>query len=152
MIDKSKYQREYYYRHREKILAKLKNRYHNDELFRQSIKENIKKYVKKKSMEKKLLKEKLKEERKIWKKFNINGEIVQCCRIGYIAKQIGRTSQTLRLWEKNGYINKALTYKNHRYYTRHQAELIINCWNKSNGDLEKFFSCVRINWYNKKGD
>lgn len=148
MIDKNKYQKDYYYRNRDKILHKLRNRYHNDEIFRESIKENIKKYVKKKSMEKKLIKEKMKQEKKIWKKFNIDGKIVECCRIGYVAKQIGRTSQTLRLWEKNGYINKALTYKGHRYYTRHQAELIINSWNKYSPDLEKFFISVRNNWFN----
>lgn len=147
MTDKNKYQKQYYYRNRDKILKKLKNRYHNDEIFRESIKANIKKYVKKKSMEKKLLKEKMKQEKKIWKKFNINGAIVECCRIGFVAKQINRTSQTLRLWEKNGYINKALTYKKHRYYTRSQAELIIKAWNMYGTDLEKFFTYIRNNWF-----
>lgn len=137
----------YYYRNRDKILEKRKERYKNDDIFKTSVIETIKKYRQKKSEIRKKIKEKAKEKSKNWRKFKINGEIIEFCKPSYLAKSIGRTVQTIRLWEKNGFIPKSVKYRGIRYYSKYQYDLIVDLWNKyGEKNLYKFFNEVNSNW------
>lgn len=137
----------YYYRNKEKILQRRKERYANDELFRERTKELASISNKKRSELKKLMKNSEKLRKKYWRKFKVNNEVIEFCRINYLAKNINRTTQTVRLWEKSGLLPKAIIYKNNRYYSQYQFELIIKMWEKyGEEDLYKFFNEVRKNW------
>lgn len=137
----------YYYRNREKILQKKKERYINDNLYRERVKELSTESNKRRNELKKLMKNSEKLRKKYWRKFNVKGEVIEFCRINYLAKNIGRTTQTVRLWEKSGMLPKAVIYKNNRYYSKYQFELIVKFWEKyGKEDLYKFFNEVRKNW------
>lgn len=143
----------YYYKNREKILAQRRERYHNDILYKQSVYENIKKSYDKKAEKKRLEKDYRKFKKKYWKVFKINGEPIEFCRITLLAKQIKRSQQTIRVWEKNGLLPKALKVRNMRYYSEYQYNLILKMWNLyGENDLYRFFNEVRKNWRLKDGN
>lgn len=145
----------YYERNKEKIKEKQKRRYASDPLFREEHKKKVVNYNKRRAQEKKELKSKLPPNyKKAWKKFNINGVITECCRIGYLGKTIGRSSQTIVKWEREGKFPKTIIYNKIRYYTKAHYDLIRLTFTKYNSkeagyNLELFFREVFEKW-NKK--
>lgn len=136
----------YYSRNREKILKRNKLQYRADRSVRESQVEANKKYRHKKAKERKELKEKLTHDRKVWREFKVDGNLVKCCRSGYVAKCISRTTQTIRLWERKQFLPKTIRYKSHRYYTKYHHTLIISAWQKYPNDLSAFFNYINNNW------
>lgn len=139
----------YYERNKEKIKRKVKSRYKNDDLFRKEHIERVARYKKRKAEERKEERKNAIVERKVWRKVSLKGTIRLCCRVGYLSKCLGRTTQTVRLWEKMNYLPKSIRIKNHRYYLKEHFELIMIMWNKYKNNLPKFFSEIRKDW-NKK--
>lgn len=122
-----------------------KLRYQSDPEFRKSLIKRVTKYQKKKRLRE------VERDGIAWKKFTIKikGEMkaVEACRIGTIADAIGRSIQTLRIWEKSKFIPKcAFRFKGHRYYTKNQYDLFIKMWEKHKNDLNKFFVELNKNW------
>lgn len=54
----------------------------------------------------------------------VSGREQAVMRIGVVAKEVGRTDQVLRMWEKKGIIPKPSVTSTHRYYTLRQVELL----------------------------
>ncbi len=140
----------YYQRHREKILEKQKLLYNTDKEYRKRRIELASAYQKRKAKERKLAKAKIKREKKIWKNFRMGNNIIKCCRIGYVAFSIERTSQTIRKWHKMGYLPETFKYNGIRYYTYKHYNLITTMFNRygSKNTLKLFFKKVRDNWNN----
>lgn len=135
----------YYERNAEKLRERFKRRYRSDPEFRKAHQERVRAYKKKRSKEKGRIKTST-TERKTWRIFNVSGTKVECCRIGHLAVHLGRSVQTVRLWEKEGTFPKSIIYKGHRYYTRPHFDMILRMWNRHNEDLQKFFVEVRTQW------
>ena len=54
----------------------------------------------------------------------VGGKLVRVYRLGEVAKMIGRSQQTVRKWEAEGYIPKPSITSAHRFYTDHQVKLL----------------------------
>ena len=138
----------YYERNKKKIKDNFKRRYNSDPDFRQAQIDRVGAYKKKKAFERKLLKEKTKSYKKIWRKFKVKDKITACCRVGYLANSLERTTQTIRKWEKAGFLPPTIRFKTQRYYTEAHYKMILSMWNKTgNGkELEKFFQLIMREW------
>lgn len=55
----------------------------------------------------------------------VGGSTVYTYRISEVAEMVGKTVQTIRLWEAQGYIPKPTIPSEKRFYTKHQASLIV---------------------------
>jgi hypothetical protein len=54
----------------------------------------------------------------------IKSQHVEVFRIGTVAEMIGRDEQTIRSWERKGYIPKPIVKSAHRFYTTKQVALM----------------------------
>lgn len=54
----------------------------------------------------------------------IKGKQVEVFRIGKVGEMIGRDEQTIRSWERKGYIPKPIVKSTHRFYTMNQVALL----------------------------
>lgn len=54
----------------------------------------------------------------------IKGHHVEVFRIGKVGEMIGRDEQTIRSWERKGYIPKPIIKSTHRFYTPVQVQLM----------------------------
>lgn len=124
----SKKSKTYYERNRENILVKTNLRYKLDPNFRVLHIQRVKAYKQRKAKERKDEKEKSKYEKSIWREFNIEGVVTPCCRVGFVASNIGRSAQTLRLWERSGFLPKTIRHKTQRYYPKYHYLLILRMW------------------------
>ena len=142
----------YYDRNAEQIKKERKQRYHNEPDFRQACLENIKTYRHRKRQERKALKEAIDIDRKVWRVFKVGKDKlpVKCCRVGYLAASIGRTAQTIRLWEKEGRFPKSIRYKDQRYYTKPHYNFILRIWRKHKDNLKQFLIEVNRGWEDVK--
>lgn len=68
------------------------------------------------------------------KKFKINGVYIELFPISELANALGRTTQTVRKWEANGVIPKAIfrDKSKKRLYSREQIELIVKVAEEEN--------------------
>lgn len=143
----------YYSRNRESILVKQSLLYNTDPNFRALHKQRVKFNKQKISKERKEEKRKLKYEKSIWREFNIEGIRTPCCRVGYVAKNIDRSAQTLRLWERKGFLPKTIRYKTQRYYTKYHYLLILRMWRlfiEKKYNITIFYKKVWDNWDREK--
>ena len=143
----------YYSRNREKILEKTNLLYKTDPNFRALHKSRVKKYKQKKAKERKAEKLKLKYEKSIWREFDVEGVSTPCCRIGFVANKLDREVQTLRLWERKGFLPKTIRYRNQRYYTKYHYLLILYVWrlyNYGEINITAFYKQVWDDWDKEK--
>jgi len=54
----------------------------------------------------------------------VKGHQVEVFRIGSVSEMIGRNEQTIRSWERKGYIPKPTIKSTHRFYTTKQVQLL----------------------------
>lgn len=140
----------YYQRHKEKILAKRKLRYNADPEFREVHKQRVIVARKKLQERRKAQKDIIKVEKKIWRNFKVKDKVVRCCKIGYVAKSISRSSQTIRKWHLAKLLPETITYKGQRYYTENHYNMLVRFWNLYQKiSLSRFFSEVSKNWNTK---
>ena len=78
----------------------------------------------------------------------VGGKLVRVYRLGEVASMIGRSQQTIRKWEAEGYIPKPIVNSAHRFYTDNQvglmyelADLIEVTWK---GSREVFTKAVEV--------
>lgn len=134
MVSKNekKYFRQYYLDHKKEIAAKKKERYQNDPEYRAAIQDRNRKVraFKKKKREEQKKKVEKKDPMKP-KKFSV--------RIGgyerelsmysstQLAKMMGRSVQTIRLWERDEVLPKAIyrCNNNNRLYTEFQVKMLV---------------------------
>lgn len=139
----------YYYRNRDRILNSINILYKTDSGFRDRHKAAVKKYKQRIAREKKLLKEKAKHDRKVWKRLDVDGVVTPCCRVGYLSKSIGRSTHTLRTWEKQKFLPVTIVYNSQRYYPKYHFLLIIRSWERRS-TLSGFFNEIWLNWDKEK--
>lgn len=135
----------YYHRNKEEKKAKAKLRYKTDPEYRKRRKEINKKYQRKLSAEKKRIKAEQRKNKLIWKTFTISGKPTLCCRLGHLAKSIGRESITIRLWIREGKFPETFKYNKQRYFTQNHYNLVIKLWNEY-GYCTKFFNEITNQW------
>lgn len=107
----------WYVKNKEEYNAKRRARYASDVKYRKKAIENAENYRKVgPSVERG-------SKRKAYRTYK--GVEVRVFKIGEVAQQIGRSAQTIRLWEEDRLIPKPV-FKNtaHRLYTEHQAKLL----------------------------
>lgn len=132
----SSYFAKYYADNKDKILSRRRERYKEDPEYREKIKararEAKRKLLAKRREERAKNKDKI---TPIWFQIQYGGkEIpVKMYTTGQVAKKLGRTTQTIRIWEKNGLIPEA-TYRtaaHDRLYTELQLNLLIEAYRKA---------------------
>jgi hypothetical protein len=135
----------YYKKHRDEILENNRSRYQSDPVYRQECIDKVKVYKKNLSAEKKAKKALEKAEKKVWKVFSVDGVETQCCKVGFLAKSIKRSVQTIRLWERDNLFPVSIRYNGQRYYMKKHYDMIISLWLK-NLPLNIFLEKVREQW------
>jgi hypothetical protein len=139
----------YYSRNRDRLLEKANLLYKTDKQFRERRKVAVNKWRRKRAKEKKLLKEKAKLEKKIWKVLKVNGVETPCCKLGYLAKSLNRSTHTLRVWEGKRYLPPTIRYNSQRYYPVYHYLLMVRSW-ESRSTLSDFVNKIWSNWESER--
>lgn len=136
MTDKgSSYFAKYYAENKEKILSRRRQRYKEDPEYREKIMARAREAKRKLLAKRKVERAKNKDKNQPTR-FRIqygDEEIpVDMYTTGQVAKKLGRTTQTIRIWEKNGLIPEALyrTTAHDRLYTELQLTLLVEAYRK----------------------
>lgn len=105
--------RKWYQSNKQAFNAKRKAKYHSDPEVREKAINNAKKYRESNPREK---------EEKHFRE--INGKQVEVFRIGATAEFIGRSEQSIREWQRKGWIPPCTIDSDHRYFTIKQIKLL----------------------------
>lgn len=135
----------HYDRNADKILSKRKKLYDSDPEYRKTIIQRTVESARKRRQKARELKLANKLDRKIWSNFQMpNGSVKKCCRVGHLANLLGRSAQTIKLWERDGF---PMTFRkaNQRYYTQENVNMILSQF-KKHENVHKFISEVQKNW------
>jgi DNA-binding transcriptional regulator YiaG len=130
--NEKKYFQQYYLDHKEKIAAKKKERYQKDPEYRAAIQDRNRKVraLKKKRREDRKKKASKKDPRRP-KKFSVHiGGLereLSMYSSTQFARMVGRSVQTIRLWEREGILPKAVyrCNNNNRLYTEFQVKMLV---------------------------
>lgn len=122
------------------------SRYRTDPVFRENKKAANKKYRKNQQKAARILKKKQKLYKKYWRKFKVDGVIVDCCKIGYLAETLGVEAQTVRAWHNRSQIPETFKFNKARYYTEKHFRLIHSCYAEFPTERNKFFTKVTNKW------
>ena len=112
---KSAYRR-WYEKNKEQFNAKRRQRYQEDDEYREKALENTRTYRSEGVRHPELADTPMYRE---W-----NGELIEVFRISTVAEMIGRSVQAIRKWEKNEIIPKPYFGRGHRVYTANQIKLL----------------------------
>ena len=106
----------WYRRNAAEFNAKRRARYRQDKEYRQRI---VERQAEDRARESRLTKEK-----KPLVKVDKNGNKQEVFRIGEVAQMLGRSPQTIRGWEAEGFLPSKTILSTHRYYTKAQISLM----------------------------
>lgn len=92
-----------------------KKKYHTDKAYRDTVKERAAEYRRENPAPSRAGMSSMK---------TVGGKLVRVYRLGEVAGMIGRSQQTIRKWEAEGYIPKPSVKSAHRFYTDNQVKLM----------------------------